>query len=278
MNKMLWTLQVLLALLFLFAGVMKLVLPIEQMTQQMPVPLPGPLLQFVGVCEVLGGLGLVLPGLLRIRPGLTPLAAALLVIIMVGATVITLAGGVVLPALFPLLVGILLAFVAYGRWRLAPHHGSSRRSMVPQTLVAVVALSSFAADARAGEFYGKDGVAIKGYDPVAYFTDGKAVAGSPEHTAEYQGSIFHFSSQENRDVFAADPAKYAPQYGGFCAFGTAGGYKAKIEPAAFTVVDGKLYLNYDERVQKQWRADIPKFVAKADQNWPEVSRQTKVVE
>lgn len=143
---------------------------------------------------------------------------------------------------------------------------------------AVLVLAAWAAIAGAGEFYEKEGVAIKGYDPVAYFTDGKPVEGSHEHTAEYQGSTFRFASRENRDAFVADPARYAPQYGGFCAFGTARGYKAKIDPAAFTVVDGRLYLNYDERVQKQWRADIPKLVAQADENWPEVSRQTKVIE
>ncbi len=92
---------------------MKLVLPLETMTAQMP--LPGLFLRFIGVAEVLGAIGLILPGLLRIRPGLTPLAAAGLVIIMIGATVLTLAGGDVAPALIPLVVGLLSAFVAYGR-------------------------------------------------------------------------------------------------------------------------------------------------------------------
>ena len=122
----LWTVQVLLALLFLFAGGMKLVLPIEEMTRDMPMP--GPFLRFIGVVEVLGALGLVLPGLLRIRPGLTPLAAAGLVIVMIGATVVSFVSGGVLIALMPLVVGLLAAFVAYGRWRLEPHGGSSRPS------------------------------------------------------------------------------------------------------------------------------------------------------
>jgi YHS domain-containing protein len=142
----------------------------------------------------------------------------------------------------------------------------------------VVLLAACAAGARAGEFYEKDGVAIKGYDPVAYFTTGKPVAGSAEHTAEYKGSRFRFASSENRDAFVAEPEKYAPQYGGFCAFGMARGYKAKIDPDAFTVVDGKLYLNYNQAIQKQWSADIPGQVAKADHNWPEVSKQAKVIE
>jgi hypothetical protein len=132
--------------------------------------------------------------------------------------------------------------------------------------------------AGAGEFYEKDGVAIKGYDPVAYFTEGRPVPGSPQHVVEHKGSTFRFASKENRDAFAAEPEKYAPRYGGFCAFGTAGGYKAKIDPTAFTIVDGKLYLNYDQGVQKKWRADIPGFVAKADEKWPAVSRQTRVIE
>ena len=117
----LWIIQVLLAALFLFAGGMKLVLPLEAMKG--PVEFPGLFLRFIGVCEVLGGLGLVLPGLLRIKTGLTPLAAAGLVIIMIGATVTTMATGPVAPALVPLTVGVLAAFVAYGRWRMAPLGG-----------------------------------------------------------------------------------------------------------------------------------------------------------
>ncbi len=121
MNYALWIVQGLLAALFLFAGGMKLVLPIEEMTKQMPMP--GLFLRFIGVCEVLGAIGLILPGLLRIRPGLTPLAGAGLVIIMIGATVLTLAGGDLSAALISLVVGLLSAFVAYGRWRLRPHRG-----------------------------------------------------------------------------------------------------------------------------------------------------------
>jgi uncharacterized membrane protein YphA (DoxX/SURF4 family) len=125
MTRALWIAQGLLAVLFLFAGGTKLVLPIEAMTGQMAVPLPGWFLRFIGVAEVLGAIGLILPGLLGIQPVLTPLAAAGLVIVMLGATVITLAGGAVAPALFPLGVGLVLAFVAYGRWRLLPHRGSA---------------------------------------------------------------------------------------------------------------------------------------------------------
>jgi hypothetical protein len=123
MTYALWIVQGLLALLFLFTGGIKLVLPIEVLTEGSP--LPGWFVRFLGAAEVLGAIGLVLPGLLGIRPGLTPLAAVGLVIIMIGATVLALAGvvpsGGVAPVLIPLVVGLLSAFVAYGRWRLAPH-------------------------------------------------------------------------------------------------------------------------------------------------------------
>jgi hypothetical protein len=129
MTYALWIVQALLAALFLFAGGMKLVLPLEKLTGE--VPLPGLFLRFIGVAEALGALGLILPGLLRIRPGLTPLAAAGLAIIMVGATVITLMSGAVALALIPLVAGLLAAFVAYGRWRVAPHGGSRGSVLQP---------------------------------------------------------------------------------------------------------------------------------------------------
>jgi uncharacterized membrane protein YphA (DoxX/SURF4 family) len=117
-NRTLWIVQILLALLFLFAGGAKLVLPVAEMTKQ--IALPGAFLRFIAVVEILGAAGLVLPGAFKIRTGLTPLAAAGLVIIMIGATVITLRTGAVAMAMFPLVVGMLAAFVAYGRWSLAP--------------------------------------------------------------------------------------------------------------------------------------------------------------
>jgi uncharacterized membrane protein YphA (DoxX/SURF4 family) len=119
MTYVLWIVQGLLALIFLFAGGTKLILPLEvlaSMGSPNQIPLPGLFVRFIGVAEVLGALGLILPGLLRIRPGLTPLAAAGLVIIMIGATILTLAGGDGASALIPLVVGLLSAFVAYGRW------------------------------------------------------------------------------------------------------------------------------------------------------------------
>jgi uncharacterized membrane protein YphA (DoxX/SURF4 family) len=126
MTYVLWTVQVLLAALFLFAGVMKLILPLDKMTG--PVPVPGLFLRFIGVCETLGALGLILPGLLRIRPGLTPLAAAGLVIIMVGASVLNLRGGDLFSTAVTVVVGLLAAFVAYGRWKITPLRGSAGAS------------------------------------------------------------------------------------------------------------------------------------------------------
>jgi uncharacterized membrane protein YphA (DoxX/SURF4 family) len=125
MTYVLWVVQVLLALLFLFAGVSKLIMSIEEMTRD--IRLPGTFLRFIGVVEILGAIGLILPSWLRIRPGLTPLAAAGLVIIMIGATVLSLTLGIKL-ALMPFVVGLLAAFVAYGRWKLAPIAASSHRS------------------------------------------------------------------------------------------------------------------------------------------------------
>ena len=131
MNVLLWIIQILLAALFLFAGVMKLVLPLEKLTG--PVAVPGLFLRFIGLCETLGGLGLILPGLLRIRTGLTPLAAAGLVIIMVGATVLNLRSGDLVTTTLTIVVGLLAAFIAYARWKVVPLRGSSTDSALRST-------------------------------------------------------------------------------------------------------------------------------------------------
>ena len=130
----------------------------------------------------------------------------------------------------------------------------------------------------AGGYFERDGVAIDGYDPVAYFVEQQPVKGSPEHQLHHQGSTFQFASAAHREAFMAEPDKYAPQYGDFCAYGLAKGYKAKIDPAAFTVVDGKLYLNYNDTVRAQWMSDISGYIRKADANWPEAMKLTKVIE
>jgi YHS domain-containing protein len=114
------------------------------------------------------------------------------------------------------------------------------------------------------------GLALKGYDPVAYFAEGKPAQGKPEITASHEGATYRFASAANRDAFAAAPGKYAPQYGGYCAYGMASGYKAPIEPDAWTIVEGKLYLNYNQSVRSRWSSDIPGYIRKADANWPTV--------
>jgi len=129
LNVVLWIVQGLLAVLFLFAGGMKLVLPLEAMAG--PIALPGGFMRFLGVAEVLGAIGLILPGILRIRTGLTPLAATGLLIIMTGATVLTVVAIGVAQALVPLTVGVLSAFVTYGRWELRPRGSSNRPMLLP---------------------------------------------------------------------------------------------------------------------------------------------------
>lgn len=116
----------------------------------------------------------------------------------------------------------------------------------------------------------EDGVAIRGADPVAYFTESDYVPGSAEYTHEWGGATWQFASAENRDLFASNPEQYAPEYGGFCAWAVSQGYTASIDPTAWKVVDGKLYLNYDAKVQNRWAKDIPGNIAKADENWPNV--------
>ncbi|EDX84997.1 YHS domain family [Synechococcus sp. PCC 7335] len=121
--------------------------------------------------------------------------------------------------------------------------------------------------------YAKDGVAIGGADPVAYFTEEAYVPGSADYTHEWQGVTWQFSSEENRDLFAENPEQYAPEYGGFCAWAVAAKNSlVPIDPNAWSVVDDKLYLNANQKVQADWTEDIPGFIAKADDNWPALSQ------
>jgi YHS domain-containing protein len=114
--------------------------------------------------------------------------------------------------------------------------------------------------------------AVHGYDVVAYFEDGKPVPGVTEYSFTWSGARWLFASAAHRDLFAAHPESYAPQYGGYCAYAVAKGDLVDIDPAAFTIVDGKLYLNYSLDIQKKWSLDIPGYVKKADANWPGLSR------
>lgn len=113
--------------------------------------------------------------------------------------------------------------------------------------------------------------AIQGYDTVAYFTEGKPVKGNKKHTTKYQGANWLFASKENLELFTANPEKYAPQYGGYCAYAVSQNTTASIEPEQFTVLDGKLYLNYNKSVQELWSTDKPGFIEAADKNWPQLS-------
>jgi hypothetical protein len=117
------------------------------------------------------------------------------------------------------------------------------------------------------------GIAIHGYDAVAYFTDGKAVEGASDFTFAWQGATWRFASAEHQKAFAADPVKYAPQYGGFCAYAVAKNTTADIDPEAFTMVDGKLYLNYDQDIQTTWRKDTKGYIQKADAFWPQMVKK-----
>lgn len=141
---------------------------------------------------------------------------------------------------------------------------------------AGIALSVLSLMSHAGEFNEHDGVAIKGYDPVAFFKDNRPVRGNDDLRFEYKGSTFIFASPDNRAAFISDPERYAPQYGGYCAFGTARGYKADIDPSTFTVVGDRLYLNYNAQVQREWNADRARFIHQADERWPTVAKTKKV--
>ncbi|MDX2259219.1 MAG: YHS domain-containing (seleno)protein [Hyphomicrobiaceae bacterium] len=114
------------------------------------------------------------------------------------------------------------------------------------------------------------GVAVGGYDPVAYFSAGKPVKGDPAITMEHQGAEWRFASEANRAAFRADPAKYAPQFGGYCAWAVSQGYTAKGDPNAWSIVGGKLYLNYDKRVQSSWEKNAQSLISKGEANWPRV--------
>lgn len=113
-------------------------------------------------------------------------------------------------------------------------------------------------------------LAVGGYDPVAYFAQGEPVEGSSDHELEWNGATWRFSSAANMEKFRSDPAAWAPQYGGYCAWAVSQGYTASSDPEAWRIVDNKLYLNYSKGVQQKWEKDIPGFIAKADANWPRV--------
>lgn len=136
--------------------------------------------------------------------------------------------------------------------------------------LAFLAQPSFAAQP---EIFATDNVAINGFDPVAYFTEEKPVKGDASHSAEYHGAKWYFSSAKNKAAFEAAPADYAPQFGGYCAYAVSRGYTAPTDPEAWSVHEGKLYLNFSLRARELWSEDIPGNIAKGEANWPAVLAQ-----
>ncbi|HEV8515159.1 MAG TPA: YHS domain-containing (seleno)protein [Cyclobacteriaceae bacterium] len=127
--------------------------------------------------------------------------------------------------------------------------------------------------AQSSEVFTTDEGAIRGYDPVAYFKEGKPLLGKKEFSTQWKGAQWSFSSKQNLEAFKSNPEKYAPQYGGYCAYGTSEGHKAPTQPDAFTIVNNKLYLNYNKDVKVEWSKNQKERIVKADQNWPAVKKQ-----
>ena len=143
----------------------------------------------------------------------------------------------------------------------------SRRAVL-LALAAALPPVLTARGATAQAVFTEAGVALRGHDPVAYFTEGRPRRGDPALAADWGCARWLFATAANRDAFLAAPERYAPQYGGFCAWAVAQGYRAPIVPEAWRIVDGKLYLNASRSVQRRWERDIPGFIARADAVWP----------
>jgi len=131
---------------------------------------------------------------------------------------------------------------------------------------------SFLSNGQTSEIFATSEGAIQGYDVVAYFNESKPVKGKKEFLTNYAGETWHFASADNLKSFQTSPEKYMPQFGGYCAYGMSRGYKAKTDPEAWTIVDGKLYLNYNLEVRKIWNEKQGEFINKANTNWPTVKR------
>jgi YHS domain-containing protein len=140
-------------------------------------------------------------------------------------------------------------------------------------ILAAIMTAAAGSNAQKAEVFSKDGKAIRGFDPVAYFTQGKPVKGNDKLHYKWKDATWYFSSQQNLDAFKNAPEKYAPQYGGYCAYGLSNGYKATTEPDAWSVVNGKLYLNYDTGVRNEWNKTRDQRIKKADENWPQIKNK-----
>lgn len=143
-----------------------------------------------------------------------------------------------------------------------------RRLALALTTAVLVVAPALALEPLNKTLFG--GLAVDGYDPVAYFTDGRPVEGNKEITYEWHGATWRFASAEHRELFVAAPEKYAPQYGGYCAWAVAHEYTADADPLAWKVVDGRLYLNYDVKIQEKWLADYRNYIVAGDGNWPKL--------
>lgn len=140
-------------------------------------------------------------------------------------------------------------------------------------LCLLLLLSTYAANAQEVINVDKSGLALKGYDPVAYFTDGKPVQGSSEFTASYKGGKYQFASAEHKAAFEQEPAKYAPQFGGFCGYAASINKLAVIDPNYFQVLHGRLVLQHNKKAWDLWQQDVEGNLKKADANWPSLSKQ-----
>lgn len=140
-------------------------------------------------------------------------------------------------------------------------------------LIMSTAMALLIGPAHSEPFYQHNGIAIGGYDPVAYFTEAEAVPGQSQYRLDWAGSTWQFASAEHRDRFAAEPQRYAPQYGGHCAYAAGKGYIAGIDPEAWTVHNNRLYLNYSKGVRRQWLGERDALIESADQNWPALREQ-----
>lgn len=150
-----------------------------------------------------------------------------------------------------------------------------RRTILTALLGAVLLPAAAAAQPAPHRVFAERGVAIRGYDPVAYFTDARPVRGVAAFHHAWHGATWHFASAAHRDLFAAHPERYAPAYGGFCAWAVAEGSTAAIDPEAWRIVDGRLFLNYSRSVQRRWEADMAARISRADANWPAIERGTR---
>lgn len=156
---------------------------------------------------------------------------------------------------------------------------TSRRTFLISGFIAIAAMNALAAPdtkprGKPAVYTGEvAGVAVGGYDPVAYFSTGTATKGREDITLEHDGVTWRFDSDANRDAFKADPARYAPQYGGYCAYAVSGGGTSPGDPRHWRIVGDRLYLNASRRVHERWQTDIPGHIRKADANWPGVLAQ-----